>query len=286
MTHRNRKGRIRLTPSNLPLIRELLAKEYKHKMSLMSEEQRTQYSHFVDRAWSYYDTLSNAPLWWVSRDMTRLAVDTAAHGDLPGFKPPSQTGFVVFDGGLPIECDEIPHVVAIVWQVKGRFPDRERGFAWHVDADLYTDDLSVDPWYPHKAPITQVPDKTSDLGLARAWVDVLTATWALSQEPRICDTVPARSSSRDPIPARFDREVSRVKMLVLRENLHRPGTTPAPGEDDPSNYSHRWIVRGFYREQPYGPRHSLRRRQWIPPYVKGPADKPLVVKETVRIWRR
>lgn len=29
----------------------------------------------------------------------------------------------------------------------------------------------------------------------------------------------------------------------------------------------------------------LRRRQWIPPFVKGPADKPLVCKDTVRIWR-
>ena len=35
-----------------------------------------------------------------------------------------------------------------------------------------------------------------------------------------------------------------------------------------------------------GPDHSLRRRQWIPPFVKGPADKPLVCKETVRIWKR
>ena len=74
-------------------------------------------------------------------------------------------------------------------------------------------------------------------------------------------------------------------MLVLRENLHRPGRPAEPGEDRRA-WTHRWIVRGFWREQPYGPDHALRRRQWIPPYVKGPADKPLIAKETVRIWRR
>lgn len=47
----------------------------------------------------------------------------------------------------------------------------------------------------------------------------------------------------------------------------------------------RWIVRGFWREQPYGKGHALRRRQWIPPFVKGPSDKPLIRKETVRILR-
>lgn len=51
-------------------------------------------------------------------------------------------------------------------------------------------------------------------------------------------------------------------------------------------YSHRFIVRGFWRDQVYGPNHSLRRRQWIPPFVKGPSDKPLICKETVRIWKR
>lgn len=45
------------------------------------------------------------------------------------------------------------------------------------------------------------------------------------------------------------------------------------------------IVSGHWREQPCGPNHGERRRQWIAPYVKGPRDKPLVLKDTVRVLR-
>lgn len=86
--------------------------------------------------------------------------------------------------------------------------------------------------------------------------------------------------------AAFDPEIRKVKMLVLRENLHRPGGSADDDERVRREYSHRFIVRGFWRDQAYGPNHSLRRRQWIPPFVKGPADKPLICKDTVRIWKR
>lgn len=89
-----------------------------------------------------------------------------------------------------------------------------------------------------------------------------------------------------PLPPRFDPEIRKVKMLVLRENLHRPGESSDNDEQVRREYTHRFIVRGFWRNQAYGPDHSLRRRQWIPPFVKGPADKPLICKETVRIWKR
>ena len=48
------------------------------------------------------------------------------------------------------------------------------------------------------------------------------------------------------------------------------------GSHDHIEYHHRWIVSGHFRNQPYGPGGSLRRRQWIPPYIKGPAGAPLL----------
>ena len=47
------------------------------------------------------------------------------------------------------------------------------------------------------------------------------------------------------------------------------------------DHDHRWIVSGHWRQQPYGPNSSLRKRIWIAPYVQGPADKPLVVTDRV-----
>lgn len=54
-----------------------------------------------------------------------------------------------------------------------------------------------------------------------------------------------------------------------------PPTTKAAETKD-IEYHHRWIVSGHFRNQPYGPGGSLRRRQWIPPYIKGPAGAPLL----------
>ena len=48
-------------------------------------------------------------------------------------------------------------------------------------------------------------------------------------------------------------------------------------------WSHRWMVRGHWRDQPCGPGRASRRLTWIDPYIKGPADKPLDIRPT--IWK-
>lgn len=39
-----------------------------------------------------------------------------------------------------------------------------------------------------------------------------------------------------------------------------------------------FLVRGHWRNQAHGPKHTLRRRQWIEPFWKGPADAPINVR--------
>ena len=41
----------------------------------------------------------------------------------------------------------------------------------------------------------------------------------------------------------------------------------------------RWLVRGHWRQQAYGPHHSLRRTQWIEPFWKGADDAPIAIRE-------
>lgn len=201
----SKRSRLRLIPSHLPLIRDKLADFAQYRLGELGSQ--TQYEAMMANAWSMTDQIRTAQLWWVSRDMTRLAEDTVQAGDFPEPDPPAQCG-------------------------------------------------------------------------------LLHAVWALSAEPHICEAKPAKPDMAHPLPQRFDPEIRKVKMLVLRENLHRPGGSAYDDERVRREYSHRFIVRGFWRDQAYGPNHSLRRRQWIPPFVKGPADKPLICKETVRIWKR
>lgn len=88
------------------------------------------------------------------------------------------------------------------------------------------------------------------------------------------------TEERLPRQARRQRErelrVSNVKVLHLRRPKH-----PLPDDHEPqdANYSHRFIVDGHWRKQPYGPRANPTYKQiWISPYVKGPDDKPLITK--------
>ena len=276
-----RRARIRLSPVWLPTIRAVLAKRWRQA----AENEGTEYQRVLSRGWNAADGLSTAPLWWVARDMTKLAVDTAMHDSPPPTRPPSPTGLIVFDGGLGAVTVSIPEyglpsvsIDALYWSAT----DAGGGV-------LRVIPFTADPRVLGLAGERELPLAMVAQGRGGFFFNMLLrATFALAMEPRVCETRTAPAGRTEPVPRRYDPSLPahRIKMLILRENLHRPGTEPEPGEDDPTRYTHRWIVRGFWRNQTYGPHNSLRRRQWIPPYVKGPADKPLIVKETVRLWRR
>ena len=44
---------------------------------------------------------------------------------------------------------------------------------------------------------------------------------------------------------------------------------------------HRWVVRGHWRNQPWGPGRELRRPVYILPHIKGPDGAPLIGGERV-----
>jgi hypothetical protein len=76
--------------------------------------------------------------------------------------------------------------------------------------------------------------------------------------------------------------ISPIKII----NLRKPENHDSSDSDSQEmNWSHRWIVDGHWRQQPYGQGRSQTRPVWIAPYIKGPESKPLVVKETVKIMR-
>lgn len=79
---------------------------------------------------------------------------------------------------------------------------------------------------------------------------------------------------------RVERELPGFRMLSLSTGASVEQRGDGTGTVD---WSRRWMVRGHWRLQPYGPGRSLRKSRWIDPYVKGPEDKPLDVRQT--IWR-
>lgn len=284
---RGKNRRLRLIPSHLPLIRDKLADFAQYRLGELGSQ--TQYEAMMANAWSMTDQIRTAQLWWVSRDMTRLAEDTVQAGDFPEPDPPAQCGMIFFEGDVQHISFRFDNdgsgetrVAALLWQDVGResvkisvFTDNPVGIR-----EMHADSFGLPV-------VSLAPSVVRENDGSFQWLcGLLHAVWALSAEQHICEAKPAKPDMAHPLPQRFDPEIRKVKMLVLRENLHRPGGSAYDDERVRREYSHRFIVRGFWRDQAYGPNHSLRRRQWIPPFVKGPADKPLICKETVRIWKR
>jgi hypothetical protein len=72
-------------------------------------------------------------------------------------------------------------------------------------------------------------------------------------------------------------KIDTVKVLRLRRSRTQ---MEHDGEGAGIAYTHRWVVEGHWRNQPYGSKKDRYYKQiWIAPYVKGPDDKPLVVKK-------
>ena len=85
---------------------------------------------------------------------------------------------------------------------------------------------------------------------------------------------------------RIEREklISEVTIIQFRKRRYVDKDTDETKEEKAIEWSHRWIVGGHWRWQPYKDPKSggeIKKRIWISPYVKGPEDKPLVAKSKV-----
>lgn len=78
--------------------------------------------------------------------------------------------------------------------------------------------------------------------------------------------------------ARHGQSIGPVRVIRLRAGH-------GSGVGGTRHLTKRFIVRGHWRNQTYGPRGSLRRPTWISPHIKGPDDAPLDTRPTVFVSR-
>lgn len=117
----------------------------------------------------------------------------------------------------------------------------------------------------------------SRLGLAHMmWV-----FWHLCQQTlAVTEDATSRPAARRWRKMAFPKRVTVITLRRAKAEHEAEG--PAGGVE----WSHRWIVRGHWRMQPYGPGRTQRRPVFIHDHVKGPEDKPLIVSEKVYSLRR
>lgn len=142
--------------------------------------------------------------------------------------------------------------------------------------------MHVSPWHFNQTFEGNEIDKEGVPSAMDEWWRTAQTTFRLMQQ-RISVRHferPHRQARRH-IPASPLRDAEVVVVRLRREQGERHEPTGEPG-----NYSHRWIVGGHWRNQPY-PSEGITRQIWISPYVKGPEDKPLIVRpRRVFQWER
>jgi len=107
------------------------------------------------------------------------------------------------------------------------------------------------------------------------WVNFFAAFLRFIKEPYIEHRaiVPSRHARKRADRNQVDR--NSVHVVHLRKADHK-STPPAGGTIE---YSHRFMVKGHWRNQWY-PSIQAHRPRYIMPFIKGPDDKPLVIRDT------
>ena len=277
-------------PRDLPALREMLAEQTEGRAP-RAPDPRTLYV--------LADTIRSSEMYWVTRDMTRLAVD-GSH-DLPEWTPavarPEMSGLLVWQETLPTL-----HPRGLARSVSVPL----RGVHWSTDPStstlsvlLLTDAVrtaapDVAEVYPmvacdalsvplHEPPVMR-PDVLGVLPEAGPIIALLGATWLMMQEPKVTtrrETQPAKRDAERAARTGASRPlVTTIDLRALR-HVHESAALSGSGR----RLSVRHLVRGHWRQQ-YHPSDGTRRPKFIAPYIKGDPSLPLHLTDHVMVWRR
>lgn len=249
--------------------------------------------HPVDYAHWLIDWIRSAPLWWVDDHLSGLARSAGASLPEMSITPelaPRSTGLLVWQtplsarpalgGALTLRC------CAVAWTPLDQglwleLMDTAEGAA-ALPAQARS--LLSSPLLPWKGVLLPWRPR---LALASGWgtpeaeaVLSTVATMLLATQPGI-----AEHSIQAPAP-RERRRLARQghptdPVTVIRPRPTRDRTDTSASAPSGVHRSHRWLVSGHWRNQPYGPGRSLRRPTWIAPHIAGPAGAPFTDRVTL-----
>jgi hypothetical protein len=237
-------------------------------------------------------------MFWVSPDMTGLALDAA--GDVPGFTPstdlPAASGFMVLGRSLPVMdtwvladgMKEVPAALpidALSWTILEGMIFIEgycRGTAVEQEREV---DSFFEPVRFFRGNASRFFDcEAEDIDEpSHRLMQFLAAASHLMANPAVADRtrlVPKTPGARK---AAKKGRTTEVTVVDLRAPHH---VETGDASESGRVYTHRWIVRGHWRNQAHGKNHAQRRITWVPSYTKGPAGMPLKETERVWAWRR
>lgn len=138
-----------------------------------------------------------------------------------------------------------------------------------------TELLSEKEWEEYKA--TKLVPATNITRLLWSYFLIMSQTLTEVTKHKPENRAQRKRIERENLPSEF-------VVVQFRKRRYISADTDETQEESAVEWSHRWIVGGHWRWQPYKDPVSkgvIKKRIWISPYVKGPEDKPLVAKSKV-----
>ena len=133
-----------------------------------------------------------------------------------------------------------------------------------------------------------------DLNTQKRVRNLVRATYLLMGDPAVArvgtetvgEVTKRKHGKRKTIKAGYPVRTVRVGAHLLANSVpdHSVADEHESGEKK-WTLKHRVITRGHWKRVAYGKGRSLRRVQWIMPYVRGPEGADLVVRPVVKVWR-
>lgn len=308
-------SQVQLSPRTMPRLRDDLAKEMRSygARSLLTLTPK-------DKA--YFAQIGTAleqsnEMWWVSEDMSKLAWDVSMSGtepeDLNEDELPAPSGIMWLNGGggpvlvnkkLPDEefletgktDTELMSIDAIIWYTptlgipgvklgQPRFMGLTAAPGIVRDTAQWNGILSPMDVESNEIEFNRTPTYVTYLHLKYLPRKMALVVMRLAREESVGETTSETVGRSLNKKKNRERRIHTVTCASLRHNRY---TSDAERAAEARNYSHRWIVRGHMRNQPIGPRNAKGGQQhmrvWIAPYVKGPEEKPLILKDRVQLF--
>jgi hypothetical protein len=309
-------AQVQLYPRTMPRIRNELSKEFKNYGARFPPIRNS------EQAKNYYAEIgsqleNSEEMWWVSEDMSKLAWDVTMSGtepeDLSDKELPAPAGIMWLNGGggpvlmnktLPDgdflttgnTQSELMSVNAIIWYTptvgipgveigQPRFMGLTASPGIVRDTAQWNGIVSPMDLESNEAEYHRVPTYVTYYNLKFLPRKMALVVMRLAREDTLGEKTSETVGGSPSKKKNRLRKIDTVTCASLRRHRY---LSDAERESEARDYSHRWIVRGHMRNQPIGPRNTeggqKHLRVWIAPYVKGPEDKPLVLKDRVQLF--
>jgi len=256
------------------------------------------------------DRLKDADLYFVSADMTQLAI-TAAESlpsfDLSASDAPSEAGLIFFEEPIATDVNtkagqgETVYISGASWNL-GSTPrwGVALWLSFYIDLHLTLDrevaegritkaeaarQKGSQPRFSYTMDAAHMVGRgipvANDDSVLNSWGRTILSAWLIMAQPLAeISTVTADRSAQKRI-----RRTGHAPKPVRLVELRRPKATGSNTSGTEREYHHQWIVRGHWRQQ-WFPARQVHRPVWIGPHIKGPEGAPLIGGEKVNVLKR